>query len=196
MEAVQTEQLKILGDPKVFTQEELSRLMFKSLGVAAKVKREVNKMYLKEHIKTVEKQYHPMWVAKLLVIAERKPFPPKKIPRMCFIDGVSGYRGLLTAVPPISEADVPADRHAVTSPIITEEEVARYIKDVQEKQINRSYVLKKPLHEVVDVSLVHLPLWKVSVGGSLLKKEFILNANTGESEAYLANQWRSKKWII
>lgn len=196
MQALQSMELLILGNPKPFSEEQLIRFMYKSLNLWTKWKKGINEKHLREHIKQVELVYHPMWVAKLLLLADRKPFPPKKIPRMCFVDAVSGYRGLLSAVPPTTTKDVQKDGVTITAPRIKEHDVEKYIKDVQERQINRQYVLKKPEHQIVDYFLIHLPLWKIRVESSLINKEFIINGNTGESEEFLAEQWKSRKWLL
>ena len=196
MQAVKSKELLILGNPKPFSEEQLCRYMYKSLKLWTKWKREINESYLREHIKQIKLVYHPMWVAKLLLLADRKPFPPKKIPRMCFVDAVSGYRGLLSAVHPTTTIDVGFNEGIVIKSKITEQSVKKYIKDVQERQINRQYVLKKPEHRIVDYFLVHLPLWKIKVESDLLKKEFIINGNPGESEEFLASQWTTSKWTL
>lgn len=197
METMFRKQITILGHPKQISEDQLNRYIFKSLGIMTKVKNKVNQHFLEQHVKRKELLYHPMWLAKILVIADRKPFPPKKIPKMCFIDAISGYRGLLTTVPSTSKKDEPFRTSFVISPEIKEpDEVKRYIKDVQEKQINRSYILKKPEHQLIEYDLVYLPLWKVQMKSSTLTKDFYINANTGESEEYLAKQWKSKRWLL
>src|SRR5699024_1527912 len=122
-------------------------------------------------------------------------FRPKKIPMMAFIDSISGYRGLLSTIPTTAE-DIPVQpSKAITPMIIQPDEVKKYIRDVQQAQINRSYVLKKPKHEIVDYYLVHLPIWKIKVTNTAFKHEFFINANTGESEDHMASLWNPSKWM-
>lgn len=130
---------------------------------------------------------------KTLVIADRKPFPPKKTPNMIFIDAVSGYRGLLSTVPETSDAVI-IERKLV-HPNIIRKDVLPYIQDVQTSQINRSYILKRPKHELVDYFLIYLPLWKGKIVSQHLNEGFVINANTGESEKHMAKLWKSNKLL-
>jgi len=185
--------ITLLGKNKLISHDRLYFHMYKALKWSEKLKRNVNSSYLKRNMTNQELFYHPLWIAKTLVIAGRSPFPPKKIPKMIFVDAISGYRGMLSTVPDMVDIDVkPKELNEVG---ITVEEAEKYIKDVQEKQINRSYVLKKPDHQLVELSLVHLPLWKVIVKSDVVNKEFIINANTGESEEYMGNFWQESKWM-
>src|SRR5690625_3082941 len=185
--------ITLLGKNKLISHDRLYFHMYKALKWSEKLKRNVNSSYLKRNMTNQELFYHPLWIAKTLVIAGRSPFPPKKIPKMIFVDAISGYRGMLSTVPDMVDIDVkPKELNEVG---ITAEEAEKYIKDVQEKQINRSYVLKKPDHQLVELSLVHLPLWKVIVKSDVVNKEFIINANTGESEEYMGNFWQESKWM-
>ncbi len=56
--------------------------------------------------------------------------------------------------------------------------------------------LKKPKYKTIEYFLTHLPLWKVEINGSKIQRDIFLNANTGESEQYMASQWNSKKWLL
>ncbi|MEC5424795.1 hypothetical protein QGM71_15015 [Virgibacillus sp. C22-A2] len=188
------EDIVLLGSNTLIQEENLCKYMYKTLNWSMKVKKGINTDFLKRNIHSKELIYHPIWLAKLLVIADRKPFKPKKIPMMCFVDAVSGYRGLLTTVP--KTTDHPIGSTKVIAPRIDKsEEVQKYIKDIQHTQINRSYVLKKPEHKIVEKFLVHLPIWKVQVEEGSFKKVFMINANTGESEEYMSDQWKTEKWI-
>lgn len=78
-----------------------------------------------------------MWVAKMLVIAERKPFPPRVTPNMGFVDAVSGYRGLFTSVPPFQSVNSDG---LVARPILqSEDQLQPYIQDLQ-SQINKKNI--------------------------------------------------------
>lgn len=85
---------------------------------------------------------------------------------------------------------------ALTSVRIPEEELEKYIKNVQRKQINRSYVLKKPLHEVKEISLIYLPIWKVKVKGNNIKEALYINGNSGESEKFMSERWKNGKDLL
>ncbi|MBP2004845.1 hypothetical protein [Halobacillus andaensis] len=157
--------------------------------------RSIDADYIKNHITSTKRVYHPMWVAKLLVIADRKPFPPRKKPNMVFVDAVSGYRGLFPTVPPMNDREV--ENGEVVPAQLTKQQVEEtYILDIQQNQINRSYVLKKPSYQLEELFLTYLPLWNVHVDSSYLTKEFIINANTGESEEYMSQLWGSGKWRL
>lgn len=185
--------ITLLGSNKLISEDKLYLYMYKALKWSQKMNKEINSTFLKNHITDKELFYHPLWIAKTLVIAARRPFPPKKIPKMIFVDAISGYRGMLSTVPETVSIHVKPEH--LTNIGIIEEDVKKYIKDVQEKQINRSYVLKKPDHKLIELSLVYLPLWRVNVKSDMLNKEFIINANTGESEEYMVTFWQENKWM-
>lgn len=139
--------------------------------------------------------HHPFWMVKSLIVAARPPFPPRKIPRMIFIDAVSGYRGIFSHVPPVTEEEAAYD--TVVEPFLeSEADIAAYIRDVQERQINRQYMLKKPEHEVIDRTLVYLPIYKVRVESDEIDDVFYINANTGESENFLSGRWRNGEDLL
>lgn len=76
----------------------------------------------------------------MLVIAERKPFPPRVTPNMGFVDAVSGYRGLFTSVPPFQSVNSDG---LVARPILqSEDQLQPYIQDLQ-SQINKKIFTKE-----------------------------------------------------
>lgn len=186
--------VSIIGE-ELLLEEDLPKHMYKGLKPSLKWNRQLNEDSLSRGIIRKEKVYHPMWMVKLLVIAERKPFPPKKKPNMAFVDAVSGYRGLFTSVPPITPKEVP-QLYVQRADITKQELLDKYVIDVQDKQINRSYVLKKPRHEIKEIELVYLPLWRVEVDTNFLSKTFILNGNTGEPEDLLYKLWETGEWKL
>jgi hypothetical protein len=176
------------------TDEVLYKSIYKSMGWMRRFNKMSKPSSIQEQVIRRELFYHPFWIVKNLVIAERPPFPPRKMPNIIFIDAVSGYRGLFTTIPPMQEEEVEIER--LVAPEISEEVLDKYIRNVQHKQINRSYILKKPLHEVKEVSLVYLPIWKVQVKGEIGPETFYINANTGESEKFMSERWKSKKDLL
>ncbi len=182
-----------IGDKNI-SDALLYKSIYKTLGIQQKLNRSINPDYVRDHTTKKEMLYHPFWMAKNLIVADRPPFPPKKIPRIIFVDAVSGYRGLFSHVPPINTESI-ADK-MLTAPQITEENLEKYIKDVQEKQINRSYILKKPRHENKATELVYLPIWKVKVSSSELDHTFYINGNTGESEQFISERWWNGKDLL
>lgn len=186
--------VSLLGEDTV-SEKELPTHIYKSLQPPLKWNRQLNEAAVEKGIVKKEKIYHPMWIVKMLVIADRKPFPPRIKPNMAFIDAVSGYRGLFPNVPPITGAEVPTTE--LEKAVITKQELLeKYVTNVQEKQINRSYVLKKPRYELKETEMVYLPLWKVEVDTDFLTKTFIINGNTGESEDLLMKLWKSNEWKL
>lgn len=179
---------------KTISDELLFKSVYKSIGLTRKFNKSLNPDYIKKHLNKKELLYHPFWIVKNLVIAERPPFPPKIMPNIIFIDAVSGYRGLFTTIPPLTEEEV--DMDVLVEPQITEDMLEKYIQNVQQRQINRSYILKKPLHEVKEISLVYLPIWKVQVRGELVYETFYINGNSGDSEKFMSERWRNKKDLL
>lgn len=186
--------VNLLGEDTV-AERDLPAHIYKSLHPPLKWNKQLNEAAVEKGIAKKEKIYHPMWVVKMLIIADRKPFPPRIKPNMAFIDAVSGYRGLFPNVPPITEAEVPSTK--IQKAVITKQELLdKYVKHVQEKQINRSYILKKPKYEIKDTEMVYLPLWRVEIDTAFLTKTFIINGNTGESEDLLMKLWKSNDWKL
>ncbi|SES64286.1 hypothetical protein SAMN05216389_101215 [Oceanobacillus limi] len=177
-----------IGAGEIVSEAEVYQSVYKNLGLRYKLNRAIDEKHVRDFMTERKLIYHPFWVAKTLVIAERPPFPAKKIPNVIFVDGVSGYRGVFSKVPPMTQEEVEPDS-LVPVRIPDEKSARNYVKDVQQKQINRSYVLKKPIHEIKEISLDYLPLWKVVVKSELISETFYINANTGESEKYLSGTW-------
>lgn len=186
--------IKQIGN-EILGMDELHQAIYKSLGLKTRFNRNIDARHIKENIRDVELKYHPFWMVKTLLVAARPPFPPRKLPRMLFIDAVSGYRGMFSHVPPVSESNIETEK--LVQPVIKDEtETNRYIKDVHEKQINRSYILKKPEHEVLEKELVYLPIWTGTVQSDFVNITFHINANTGESEKFLADRWQNGKDLL
>ncbi|MBC5638314.1 hypothetical protein H8S33_16150 [Ornithinibacillus sp. BX22] len=197
MHAIENKRRSIqrVGTENRISEVELYQYIYKSLGLGQKFNKSITIKHLIDY--TTEKKliYHPFYIAKTIVIAERPPFPPRRTPNLIFVDGVSGYRGVFSKVPPLTREEVEPD-YLVSVRIPDEHSAVNYVRDVQQKQINRSYVLKKPKHEIREISLNYLPLWKVAVKSELVKEIFYINANTGESEKYMSRRWREGKDLL
>jgi|SRR5699024_1651026 len=176
------------------SEKELYKSIYISLGMKARMNKTITADYLKKHTTSESLLYHPFWMVKNLILADRPPFPPKKIPRMIFVDAVSGYRGIFSHVPPVSEEAVVDG--VIVEPVIQENEVDKYAEDVRRKQIDKQYLLKKPRQEIVETSMVYLPIYKVVVDSVVVKRTFYINGNTGESEQFLSERWSSGKDLI
>lgn len=185
--------IKRIGKTHI-SEKELYQSIYKSLGMKARLNKTINADYLKKNTTSATLLYHPFWMVKNLVLADRPPFPPKKIPRMIFIDAVSGYRGIFSHVPPVSEEAV--DEEKIVEALIREEAVDQYAEDVRAKQIDKQYLLKKPRHEALETALVYLPIHKVVVESAEVNKTFYINGNTGESEQFLSERWKNGKDLI
>lgn len=189
------ETIKLIGNKVSVSEQDLFKHVYRAIGMKGRVNRTIDENYIRQHTKVSTLIYHPFWLAKTLVIADRPPFPPRTLPNMIFIDAVSGYRGVFSRIPPISDQETNLS-DLVQMRISEKGEAVRYVKNVQEKQINRSYILKKPRHEIKEVFLVYLPLWKVAVRSELINETFYINANTGESEKFMAQRWQNGKDLL
>ncbi|CDQ19372.1 hypothetical protein [Halobacillus karajensis] len=186
--------VNLLGNGTVQARE-LSAYIYKTLKAPLRWNRKLDEEIIDKGIVKKEKIYHPMWAVKMLVIADRKPFPPRKKPNMAFVDAVSGYRGLFPNVPFVTQEKVSTSN--VKEALITKQELLeKYITDIQKKQINRNYVLKKPRYEIRETEMVYLPLWKVEVETTFFTETFVINGNTGESEDLLMKLWNSNEWKL
>lgn len=72
--------VKQIGERQVVTEDNLHQFIYKNIGLKNKLKTKVNKEYVKQQLADYDLIYHPMWLAKTIVIAERPPFPPKNCP--------------------------------------------------------------------------------------------------------------------
>lgn len=135
------QKIKRIGERNI-SEEALTKAVSKNLGFKLRLNQKINTAYIEKH--TAEKMliYHPYWIVKTLVVAARSPFPPKKLPQVIFVDGVSGYKGVFSHVPPVIEEEMNSNQ--LLSPELGEIEIIeKYVVNVQEKQINRQYMLKK-----------------------------------------------------
>ncbi|GEL78177.1 hypothetical protein [Tenuibacillus multivorans] len=188
-------EVKRLGNSSIISEQDVYRYVYKSLPMKKRMMREVNEGFVREYTVNLELLYHPFWVAESLVVADRPPFQPKKTPNIIFVDAVSGYRGVFSKVPSIESIEIdPA--HLVKKNIKTQTESKKYIKDVQEKQINRAYILKKPKHEVEHIYESYLPIWKVTIESDLIDDTFYINGNTGELEQHMSKRWNDSQDIL
>jgi|SRR5690625_2517097 len=187
------EKIQRIGN-KTISDNILYKSIYKSIGMKGKFNNTLNPDYIRDHLAEKELNYHPFWIVKNLVVAERPPFPSKKMPNVIFIDAVSGYRGLFSKIPPITDENV--ETEILTTLRINKEDVNKYIENVQDKQINRSYILKKPIHKVKEVTLVYLPIWKAKVKSDEIRETFYINGNTGDSEKFMSDRWKNGKDLI
>ena len=96
MNSIETSSPTINILTSIHKQKSIAEMVYKNLPIRQKLNPKINISYITEAIKEKHLIYQPFWIAKLLVIASRKPFKPKTIPHMVFVDGISSYRGILT----------------------------------------------------------------------------------------------------
>src|SRR5699024_87311 len=121
------------------------------------------------------------------------PFKAKVIPNLVFVDAVSGYRGVLEVMPALTEQLPP--EATTTEPVLNAAgQVEPYVQTVLRK-IDRNYMLKRPRHEITELTLAYLPLWKLTLdlGGGT---EVFINGNNGELETFLASLWGTSSWFL
>lgn len=128
---------------------------------------------------------HPMWIAWSDVLAERPPFRTAVRPSVIFVDAVSEYRGLLASVPHTQVLD--GREVQVHRATVTRVRARELVTDVQQSQINRTYLLRKPRHELRRLELSHLPVWRFDPRGG--EPVAYVNAVSGADESYLAGRW-------
>ncbi|WP_147383476.1 hypothetical protein [Nesterenkonia natronophila] len=179
-----------IGTASALDPDLLLRAVRKSLGVRGWRWHRLSE--LRESVTDQELIYHPLWLGKVLTLADRPPFPPKRIPNAAFVDAVSGYRGVLERIPEVSHG-TNDDGRQVKPVINTEQQAKRYVQAVMHT-VNRGYVLKKPQHQLASLELLYMPLWKVTA--EVPERRVVhVNAVTVEPETYMARQWQSADWL-
>lgn len=179
-----------IGAQKTLEPDALLKAVRKSLGVKGWRWRRLADM--RAAVIDQELIYHPLWLGKVLTLADRPPFQPKRIPNAAFVDAVSGYRGVLERIPEVNYG-ARDDGRPVKALIDSEQQAKPYVQAVMHS-VNRGYVLKKPQHQLASLELLHMPLWKVTVEVPDRQTVYV-NAVTGEPENYMARQWGSRDWL-
>lgn len=180
-----------IGTQKTLEPDALLKAVRKSLGIKGWRWRRLTD--LRQAVIDQELIYHPLWLGKVLTLADRPPFQPKRIPNAAFVDAVSGYRGVLERIPEVTYG-ARDDGRQVKPVIDTEKQAKQYVQAVMHT-VNRGYVLKKPQHQLASLELLYMPLWKVTVEAPERQLVYV-NAVTGEPENYMAQQWASESWRV
>ncbi|MFB4159013.1 hypothetical protein ACE1TF_03930 [Geomicrobium sp. JSM 1781026] len=139
---------------------------------------------LEQFMKRKQKVFYPIWVVKLQVIAERKPFSPKITAMTAFIDAISGHHQLHTDAP--SFEYIGAIGVKIPPKLSSVKQIEPYIANIK-THLNKKYMNKKPDYLIEDSFLSYMPLWEYEVKYRGLTKTFALNATTGEPEQHLLN---------
>src|SRR5699024_4853490 len=100
-----TQSNKRSGEKKI-TGEGLYKAANQAMGCKTSVNRKVGIRYIQDNLVGETVIYHRIWLVESVIVAARPPFRPKTIPRIIFVDGVSGYRGVFSHVPPIVDETV------------------------------------------------------------------------------------------
>ena len=122
----------------------------------------------------VELGYKKLYFCKILALAARTPFPPKKIDYTLFYDPVMNQGGLTESVPAAQAQEV--DEQLILPEKYTLETFEAQKKDFVEKYILRAYLLKRPELQDRGIEEVYLPYWVCTFSS---KVEILVNAATG-----------------
>ncbi len=122
----------------------------------------------------VELCYKRLHFIKLLGLAARTPFQPKKIDYTLFYDPVMNQGGLTDCVPQYEEKEV--DEHSIVQEQYTLEDYEKQKDRIIEKNILRSYLLKRPEIRYVGREEVFLPYWVCTWPAGV---QIMVNAATG-----------------
>ncbi|MGI6182155.1 MAG: hypothetical protein ACOYIE_08780 [Agathobaculum sp.] len=122
----------------------------------------------------VELRYKRLYFIKLLGLAARTPFEPKKIDYTLFYDPVMNQGGLTDCVPACEECEV--DENRLIAEKYTLKDYEKQKDQIIEKNILRSYLLKRPEIRYVDTDEVYLPYWVCTYPPNV---QIMVNAATG-----------------
>lgn len=128
-------------------------------------------------LENIELVYKPFYFLKVLALASRKPFKPKRSGYVLFFDSVLGRGGLTPGVPVWEEVEVPEGQVWDASfPLEKFEEVQPALV---EKFIMRRYLLKRPDLQYQGLDRVWLPYYLCFYAAGASKTRVVLNAETG-----------------
>lgn len=124
----------------------------------------------------VELAYKKLYFCKILALAARTPFPPKKIGYTLFYDPVMDQGGLTESIPATQAEDVDEERIVPEKYTLETFEVQK--ADFVEKYILRSYLLKRPELHDQGIEEVYLPYWVCTYSPNV---QILVNAATGRA---------------
>lgn len=124
----------------------------------------------------VELGYKRLYFCKILALAARPPFRPKKVDYTLFYDPVMNQSGLTERVPAASERE--ADERDIIAEPFTLESFEAQKADFVEKYILRAYLLKRPELRYQGVEEVYLPYWVCTFSPAV---RILVNAATGRA---------------
>ena len=118
--------------------------------------------------------YKRLYFNKLLGLAARPPFQPKKINYTLFYDPVMGQGGLTDCIPAYEEREV--DESQIVRERYTLDDYEMQKDNIIEKNILRSYLLKRPELKYIGREEVYLPYWVFTYAPDV---QILVNAATG-----------------
>lgn len=124
----------------------------------------------------VELGYKRMYFCKILALAARTPFPPKKVGYTLFYDPVMDQAGLTESIPRWEEQEV--EDRAILPEHFTLKDLEAQKEAFVEKYILRAYLLKRPTLEYQGIEEVYLPYWVCTYSPSV---QVLVNAATGRA---------------
>lgn len=121
--------------------------------------------------------YKKMYFVKILALASRVPFKPKKTDYTMFYDSVTDTAGLTEYVPAAEETEV--DEPYVLKPLYDLDAFNRRQDEFMERYLLRGYLLKRPELKIMGVEEVYLPYWVCRFPPNRKKDGLLINAATG-----------------
>lgn len=122
----------------------------------------------------VELCYKRLYFIKLLGLAARPPFKPKEVGYTLFYDPVMNQGGLTDCVPKFEEHEV--EERQIIKDQYSFEDYEKQKDKIIEKNILRSYLLKRPEIRYVGREEVYLPYWVCTYSPDV---QIFVNAATG-----------------
>ena len=123
---------------------------------------------------SVELCYKKMYFLKMLALAARTPFPPKKVPYVLFFDSRIGVGGPTPGVPEYKMTEVPDE--AVYPDVYDRKGFEAKYDELINKFILKQYLLKRPELKKEGSDEIYLPYYKCTYNG----REVFINAGTGK----------------
>ena len=117
--------------------------------------------------------YKKIYFLKVLALASRVPFPPKKVPYVIFYDPETREGGITYEVPESEQIEV--DEQLVRQTEFSLEDFEKEQPALIEKYILKQYLLKRPEIELRGSDELYLPYYSCRFEG----QEILFNAATG-----------------
>lgn len=129
-------------------------------------------------LESIVLKYKLFYFLKVLAIASRFPFKPKRSGYVIFFDSILAQGGLTAGIPMWDAAEVAED--VTFPPSYSLERFSEKQSELIEKFILRRYMLKRPELEFQGTERVWLPYYLCAYAASGMVAEVLLNAETGQ----------------